>query len=99
MARTLAALFALALLTVCGCAQGNGNPKSSSAEARPAQPASAPAVAAYPGGSAPKIDAQRAMKYVREVVAFGPRPIASPAHKRLEDYILAQLKGDQLDSD
>ncbi len=39
------------------------------------------------------------MKYVREVVAFGPRPIGSPAHKKLENYLLAQLKGDEVESD
>ena len=33
------------------------------------------------------------MQYVREVVAFGPRPIGSQAHKKLDAYILAHLKG------
>ena len=99
MTRTPAALLGLALLAVCGCTQGKGNPAGSAAETRSVQPEAAPAAPADRAGSAPQIDAQRAMKYVREVVAFGPRPIGSPAHKKLENHILAQLKGDQVESD
>jgi glutaminyl-peptide cyclotransferase len=47
----------------------------------------------------PSIDADRAMKYVREIVAFGPRPVGSPNHKKLEDYIYKQLKGDTVEDD
>src|SRR5579863_4452893 len=45
-------------------------------------------------GSPPAIHAARAMQYVREIVAFGPRPIGSTNHKKVEDYIVAHLKGD-----
>jgi glutaminyl-peptide cyclotransferase len=41
----------------------------------------------------------RAMRYVKEIVAFGPRPIGSANHKKVEDYILAHLKGDNVESD
>jgi Zn-dependent M28 family amino/carboxypeptidase len=41
----------------------------------------------------------RAFRYTREVTAFGPRPIGSANHKKLEDYILAHLKGDQVEDD
>jgi Zn-dependent M28 family amino/carboxypeptidase len=41
----------------------------------------------------------RAFKYTREVTAFGPRPIGSANHKKLEDYVLAHLKGDQVEDD
>src|ERR1700746_1985088 len=41
----------------------------------------------------------RAMRYVREVVAFGPRPIGSANHKKLESYIVAHLKGDAVEDD
>ena len=34
------------------------------------------------------------MQYVKEIVAFGPRPLGSANHKKVEDYILAHLKGD-----
>ena len=39
------------------------------------------------------------MQYVKEIVAFGPRPIGSANHKKVEDYILAHLKGDIVESD
>jgi Zn-dependent M28 family amino/carboxypeptidase len=39
------------------------------------------------------------MRYVREVVGFGPRPIGSANHKKLESYILAHLKGDNVEED
>jgi hypothetical protein len=41
----------------------------------------------------------RAMRYVKEIVAFGPRPIGSANHKKVEDYIHAQLKGDSVEDD
>ena len=39
------------------------------------------------------------MQYTREVVAFGARPIGSANHKKLENYILNHLKGDDVDDD
>src|SRR5262249_14072814 len=71
----------------------------------PAEQTSAPAIS---GGNtagsasqaadvtAPKIDAARAMQYTEEVTAFGPRPIGSKNHKKLEDYIVGHLKGDEV---
>jgi hypothetical protein len=50
-------------------------------------------------GPLSSIDANRTMQYVKEIVAFGPRPIGSASHKKLEDYIYAHLKGDQVDDD
>ncbi|HEY7098313.1 MAG TPA: M28 family peptidase [Terriglobales bacterium] len=47
----------------------------------------------------PSIDSDRAMKYVREIVAFGPRPVGSPNHKKLEEYIYSHLKGDNVQDD
>ena len=41
----------------------------------------------------------RAMQYIKEVVAFGPRPIGSANHKKLEEYIHAHLKGDLVEDD
>ena len=41
----------------------------------------------------------RAMRYVKEIVAFGPRPIGSANHKKVEDYIHAHLKGDTVEDD
>lgn len=47
----------------------------------------------------PAVDGVRAMKYVKEIVAFGPRPIGSANHKKLENYILSRLKGDAVEDD
>src|SRR5579864_640278 len=45
------------------------------------------------------ISGAHAMEYVRQVVAFGPRPVGSPAHKKLEDYLRKHLKDDHLEED
>ncbi len=49
--------------------------------------------------SSASFNATRAMQYTREVTAFGARPIGSPNHKKLENYILAHLKNDQVEVD
>ncbi|MGA8152837.1 MAG: M28 family peptidase [Terriglobales bacterium] len=53
---------------------------------------------ADPGGL-PKFDSARAMQYVKEIVAFGPRPIGSANHKKVEDYIFSHLKGHTIEED
>src|SRR5712692_4193187 len=45
------------------------------------------------------VNAARAMQYVKEIVAFGPRPIGSANHKKLEQYIVSHLKGDHVEDD
>src|SRR5689334_9972640 len=50
-------------------------------------------------GSPPAFNANRAMQYVKEIVALGPRPIGSENHKKVEKYILAHLKGDDVEQD
>jgi glutaminyl-peptide cyclotransferase len=47
----------------------------------------------------PAIDGDRAMQYVKDIVKFGPRPLASANHKKVEDYIDAHLKGDDVEDD
>lgn len=39
------------------------------------------------------------MRYVKEIVKFGPRPLASANHKKVEDYLESHLKGDQVEDD
>jgi len=65
-------------------------------------PSPVPASAAAGSGSETpniKINAARAMQYVREVVAFGPRPIGSEAHRKLEAYLAAHLAGVTIERD
>lgn len=50
-------------------------------------------------GPPPSFDAERAMRYASEIVKLGPRPLATPNHKKVEDYISAHLKGDQVEDD
>ncbi len=50
-------------------------------------------------GPKPAVDGARAMQYVKEIVAFGPRPLGSSNHKKVEDYILAHLKADEVEND
>ncbi len=47
----------------------------------------------------PAFNADRAFQYIKDVVAFGPRPIGSANHKKVEDYILSHLKGDDVEQD
>ena len=39
------------------------------------------------------------MQYVKEIVAFGPRPPGSQGHTKLEQYIHSKLKGDNVEND
>lgn len=50
-------------------------------------------------GSPPKFDGDRAMQYVKEIVKFGPRPVGSANHRKVEEYILSRLKGDDVEND
>jgi glutaminyl-peptide cyclotransferase len=73
----------------------------------PPQESSTPAAAAavqevtYPpdSGPPPTIDGDRALRYVKEMVNFGPRPLGSANHKKVEDYIDSHLKGDRVEDD
>ncbi len=50
-------------------------------------------------GPLPSIDSARAFHYVKEIVAFGPRPNGSANHKKVEDYLLSHLKNDDVEND
>jgi len=77
--------------------------RSGSTSASPAEPAATAATAepapSQPETAPPAFNASRAMEYVKEIVAFGPRPLGSEGHKKTENYILAHLKGDQVERD
>jgi len=45
------------------------------------------------------VDGDRAMQYVKDIVKFGPRPLGSANHKKVEEYISSHLKGDQVEDD
>jgi glutaminyl-peptide cyclotransferase len=50
-------------------------------------------------GPRPAIDAARAMQYVKQIVDFGPRPLGSANHRKVEDYITSHLKSDEVEND
>jgi glutaminyl-peptide cyclotransferase len=50
-------------------------------------------------GPLPTFDSARAMQYVKEMVALGPRPLGSSNHKKVETFITSHLKGDAVEDD
>jgi len=93
----------LLLASMCAgssCDHAKDAAPSAAAPAAASPEAAAPALNLPPDtGPPPAIDANRAWQYVKEVVKFGERPIGSANHKKLEAYILAHLKGDEVESD
>src|SRR3984957_1472221 len=80
--------------------------KDAQGQTPPASAAPAPADTAGPAltfptdsGRPPVFDGDRAMQYVKEIVKFGPRPLGGANHKKVEEYIEAHLKGDQVEDD
>jgi glutaminyl-peptide cyclotransferase len=98
---SLSAALGLALsLTLFACAREK-NAAAAPKESAPstAVPAATDASTSADPGPVPAFNSARAMQYVQEIVAFGPRPIGSANHKKVEDYIHAHLKGDQVEDD
>jgi glutaminyl-peptide cyclotransferase len=94
-------LLILALLGAVSCKPAKTevqSPPSAPIEEMKSAPAPAPAQTG-PVGQAPTINAARAMQYTKEVTAFGARPIGSENHRKLENYIVSHLKGDEVESD
>jgi Zn-dependent M28 family amino/carboxypeptidase len=89
------AITALALSLGLACAQTKKS--STVAQTVSAKPPSPSAKAQ--SSAAPRINASRAMQYTREVTAIGPRQIGSAGHKKLEAYLRAKLKNDNLEED
>jgi Zn-dependent M28 family amino/carboxypeptidase len=87
-------LLTLALFNSTACARGAPAPPASTKQSSMAA-SNAGAAADAP----PVIDSARAMQYVKEIVAFGPRPIGSENHKKVENYILSHLKSDIVEQD
>lgn len=98
-------LTACAALFAVGCSHGNNTsaanvvsqPASSSASAQasasPVQPTIAPEDQAPPASQTGGFDGQKAYDFTAKLVSFGPRPPASEAIHRTQDYIISTLKG------
>jgi glutaminyl-peptide cyclotransferase len=93
------------LLALVAVACGHGNATSAAASkanasASPAafpEAASAPVIGpedqAPPASQTGGFDGQKAYDFTAKLVSFGPRPPASEAIRRTQDYILGELKG------
>ena len=91
--------FLIFLLTLVACSKDN-NATAASAGTSSVPAANTESSNPPPDNSPPPtFNANRAMQYVREIVAFGPRPIGSENHKKVENYILAHLKGVDVEQD
>lgn len=90
------AWFLIFAALLVACAQSNSKPQKSQETKTQTQ-----SPAARPGGVRPSehVNAARAMKYVRDLVAFGRRAPGSEGMKRQQAYIRQQLKGDVLEED
>jgi glutaminyl-peptide cyclotransferase len=103
-------LYGLTTLCVVACtrtspaAASGAQSAASAADARTLTSSGAPAQTTSDKvtsdmATPPAFNANRAMQYVKEIVAFGPRPIGSANHKKVENYILTHLKSDTVEQD
>ncbi|HEX8817873.1 MAG TPA: M28 family metallopeptidase [Terriglobales bacterium] len=84
------------MVFLAACAQG----LQSHASAPATDPSGVTMLASHTVGTVEgQFDAARAMRYLRDVVAFGPRPPASAAHRRLESYLQSHIASDNLEVD
>lgn len=93
-------LFMLLVLSLLGC----DSKKSSSASPAPAASpspttAAAPVMNAEPTGPQMHVDPARAMEYVKEIVAYGPRWPGSKGQEKVANYLRNKLKADRLEED
>lgn len=90
-------LLAIAIL---GCDSWKTAPPSTNAQAaEPSNPAAQPAANVEPLGREMQVDGERAMQYVREIVAFGPRWPGSKGQEKVATYLRNKLKADHLEED
>jgi Zn-dependent M28 family amino/carboxypeptidase len=101
MAVLLSGVLLLGATTSCNQGKSDSRTRAPIAQetASGASSAAMEATAAMNMATAPSINAARAMQYTKEVTAFGARPIGSANHRKLEEYILSHLKGDEVESD
>src|SRR5262249_55210501 len=102
-ARTLHLSIALSIIVTTAACTNSGGKQTAPASGSPAGKATvstqASNEAAGPALPELKINPQRAMQYVNEIVAIGPRPVGSAGHKKVEAYIREHLKGVQVEDD
>jgi len=100
---TLFTCSLLVMLTLIACDKQQTS-AAPAPEVKPAAettelPATQPSTASASNLPKPDVSGERVMQYVKEVVAFGPRPPGSAAHEKLEQFILSKLKGVEVEQD
>ena len=98
MALGWASLVAGLLLVSTACTR-SASPNTPGAQSASAPTTAEAAASPTPETAPPAFNASRAMEDVKEIVAYGPRPLGSEGHKKTENYILAHLKGDEVERD
>lgn len=98
--RILSRVLLASALALVACDRDKEAAQSKNSDAPPAAQSSIEPVS-FPAdsGPLPQIDSGRAMQYVKEIVRFGPRPLGSSNHKKVEEYLDNRLKGDQVEDD
>lgn len=98
-------LFLFLGCDVLGCERNSAasttpsaSPTQTAADANPAAGAQA-TQSIEPVGEAMHIDSERAFKYIKEIVAFGPRWDGSAGQEKVGQYLHSKLKNDQVEED
>jgi glutaminyl-peptide cyclotransferase len=99
--KNIALTLLLSLATALLACDHDKSADTAKAQTQPAAPDdSTPKLSLPPdNGPPPTFDGSRAMKYVKDIVGYGPRPIGSANHKKVEEYLAAPLKGDSVEDD
>jgi len=97
--KSLSWIVLASALAFLACDHQKGAAQSEQESATPSAPAIDAITFPPDAGPPPSIDGARAMQYVKEIVKFGPRPLGSENHKKVEDYLDSLLKGDQVEDD
>lgn len=100
-------LLVLITLATLACSKQEQGPTPTPREIKPVSTANASAMATPTSpnantenaGPKPDINGNHVMQYVKEIVAIGSRPVGSPGHAKLEQYILSKLKGVNVEED
>ncbi|MFZ0284467.1 MAG: M28 family metallopeptidase [Terriglobales bacterium] len=97
--RSFGIIGLMCFVSLMACSRQKDVPVAPTAAAASASETGDSPAAVPDTGPPPSFDSARAMQYVKEIVAFGPRPLGSKNHKKVEDYIHAHLKGDVVEDD
>ena len=89
------------MLTAMACDRDQPASQESQTKAQTAPAAKEAPVLNFPpeSGPLPSFNGERAMGYAKDIVKFGPRPLNSANHKKVEEYLASRLKGDNVDDD